>query len=94
MPKRIPQSLPQVNQYEQELAIQIGERVRSRRRELDLSQAQVRERMVEAHVFVSRTQLSRIENGEALPNAADIIGLCLILAVSPNWLLCGGEALG
>jgi transcriptional regulator with XRE-family HTH domain len=42
-------------------------------------------------VFISRTQYSRIENGEALPNAAELIALRAILDVSFDWLLLGAR---
>jgi transcriptional regulator with XRE-family HTH domain len=41
--------------------------------------------------LVSRTQYSRIENGEAIPNTAEVIALRKILGVSLIWLLEGEE---
>jgi len=89
MPKRM-QDLPE--EYltiQRELARAIGARVRTRREKLELTQEQVRVRMELEQVFISRTQYSRIENGEALPDAAELIALRTILDVSFDWLLLG-----
>ena len=89
MPKRI-QDLPEEYASSQRaLARGIGARVRLRRSELDLTQEHLRARMELAQVFISRTQYSRIENGEALPNAAELIALRTILDVPFDWLLFG-----
>ena len=91
MPKRI-QDLPE--EYlstQRDLARAIGARVRLRRGELDLTQEQLRARMELEQVFISRTQYSRIENGEALPDAAELIALCAILDVSFDWMLLGQQ---
>jgi transcriptional regulator with XRE-family HTH domain len=91
MPKRM-QDLPEEYSVSQRaLAQAIGTRVRLRRAELDLTQELLRARMELHQVAVSRTQYSRIENGEALPNAAEIIALKNILGVSFDWLLEGAE---
>src|SRR5262245_29038813 len=71
------------------LAQAIGARVRLRREELELKQEQLRAQMELEQVFISRTQYSRIENGEALPNAAELIALHRILSLSFEWLLLG-----
>ncbi|MBK9714548.1 MAG: helix-turn-helix transcriptional regulator [Kouleothrix sp.] len=89
MPKRM-QDLPE--EYlstQRELARAIGARVRVRRVELDLTQEQLRVRMELEQVYISRTQYSRIENGETLPNAAELIALRAILDVPFDWLLLG-----
>lgn len=89
MPKRIA-DLPEGYQSRlRVLAEAIGGRVRLRREELELTQELLRARLELAHVFVSRTQFSRIENGDALPNAAEIIALQRILDVPFDWLLLG-----
>lgn len=91
MPKRI-QDLPEEYQASRRaLAQAIGARVRVRRDELALTQEYVRARMELEHVAVSRTQYSRIENGEALPNAAELVALRAVLGVSLDWLLLGEE---
>lgn len=91
MPKRM-QDLPEEYLIHQRvLARAIGARVRLRREELDLTQEQLRARMELEQVFISRTQYSRIENGEALPDAAELIVLCIILDVSFDWLLLGDK---
>ena len=89
MPKRM-QDLPE--EYltiQRALARAIGARVRVRREELQLKQEQLRARMELEQVFISRTQYSRIENGEALLDAAELIALHTILDVSFDWLLLG-----
>lgn len=89
MPKRM-QDLPEEYLTHQcALARAIGARVRLRRSALALTQEQLRARMELEHVFVSRTQYSRIENGEALPVADELIALHRILGVSLGWLLLG-----
>ena len=91
MPKRM-QDLPEEYQTSQrELARAIGARVRMRREALDLTQEQLRVQMELAKVYISRKQYSRIENGEALPDAAELIALHRILDVSLDWLLLGEE---
>jgi len=89
MPKRI-QDLPEeylINQ--RALARAIGARMRLRRGELDLTQERLRARMELEQVFISRTQYSRIENGDVLPNASELIALQAILDVPFDWLLLG-----
>ncbi|NJN16479.1 MAG: helix-turn-helix transcriptional regulator [Oscillochloris sp.] len=89
MPKRI-QDLPAEYQINQRaLAQAIGARMRVRRTELALTQEHLRARMELAQVVISRTQYSRIENGESLPNAAELIALREVLGVSFDWLLLG-----
>ena len=89
MPKRM-QDLPEEYLTSQRaLAQAIGARVRLRRGELDLTQEQLRARMELEQVFISRTQYSRIENGEVLPDAAELIALRAILDVPFDWLLLG-----
>jgi transcriptional regulator with XRE-family HTH domain len=89
MPKRM-QDLPEEYlTHQRAIAGAIGARVRMRREELQLKQEQLRARMELEQVFISRTQYSRIENGEALPDAAELIALRTILDVSFDWLLLG-----
>lgn len=91
MPKRM-QDLPvEYGSTQRALAQAIGGRIRLRRTQLELTQEQVRTRLEFEHVFVSRTQFSRIENGEALLDAAEIVALQKTLGVSFDWLLEGRE---
>jgi transcriptional regulator with XRE-family HTH domain len=91
MPKRS-EGLPEAYaEYERTLASAIGARIRERRRQLKLSQESVRAQMELQNVYVSRTQYSRIETGESLPNAAEIIAFVKVLQVSCHWLLRGYE---
>jgi len=68
----------------------LGEVVRNRRRELGLSWA-----LEELGVRLPRSSLSRIENGQALPDAHQFAGLCRVLGLSPvallESLLAGGR---
>ncbi len=91
MPKRIRELPEEYISSQRTLAQAIGARVRLRRGELELTQELLRARMELEQVFISRTQYSRIENGEALPNAAEIIALRAILDVASDWLLLGEE---
>lgn len=92
MPKRM-QDVPEEYLTRQRATAQaIGSRVRLRRAELDLTQEHLRAKLELEQVAVSRTQYSRIENGEVLPNAAEIIALRAILGVTFDWLLLGSEA--
>jgi transcriptional regulator with XRE-family HTH domain len=91
MPRRIRDLPAEYQSHQRALAETIGARVRARRAALDLTQEQLRARMELAHVFVSRAQYSRIENGEALPDAAELIALHSILNISFDWLLLGAE---
>lgn len=93
MPKRIQDVPEEYVTGQRALARSIGARLRVRRSELDLTQEHVRVRMELEQVCVSRTQYSRIENGDTLPNAAELIALCTILGVSFDWLLLGIERL-
>ncbi|EFO79384.1 hypothetical protein OSCT_2732 [Oscillochloris trichoides DG-6] len=91
MPKRM-QDLPEEYlTHQRALARAIGERLRLRRTILDLTQEHLRARLELAHVYVSRTQYSRIENGDTLPSADQLIALRMILGVSFDWLLLGSE---
>jgi transcriptional regulator with XRE-family HTH domain len=91
MPKRIRDLPEEYLSNQRALARAIGARVRLRRSELDLTQEHLRARMELAQVFISRTQYSRLENGEALPNAAELIALHAILDVPFDWLLLGEQ---
>jgi transcriptional regulator with XRE-family HTH domain len=91
MPKRIRDMPEEYMSTQRALARAIGARVRVRRSSLELTQEQLRARMELEHVFVSRTQYSRIENGDTLPNAAELIALRATLGVSFDWLMLGEQ---
>lgn len=91
MPKRI-RDLPAEYLVDQRaLAQAIGARVRLRREELALTQEQLRARLELRRVYMSRTQYSRVENGEAMLDAGEIIALRAVLGVSFDWLLLDEE---
>jgi transcriptional regulator with XRE-family HTH domain len=71
------------------LARAIGARVRLRRSVLDLTQEQLRARLEFEQVYISRTQFSRIENGQAMPDAFELLGLHATLGVTFDWLVRG-----
>jgi transcriptional regulator with XRE-family HTH domain len=91
MPKRMRDVPVEYQVRQRSVAQAIGARVRVRRTELRLTQEHLRARMELEQVAISRTQYSRIENGEALPSADELIALRSILGVSFDWLLLGEE---
>ena len=64
-----------------ELAMQIGERLKSRRAFLGMTQAEL------AGEFITRNMLSQIENGTALPSLTTVMYLSERLSVSPDYFL-------
>lgn len=91
MPRRT-QGLPEhFRQHEELVAKAIGERIRQRRTQLDLTQDDLLARVEVNEVHISRTQFSRIENGHLLANAAEIVALAAALNVTCGWLLLGHE---
>jgi transcriptional regulator with XRE-family HTH domain len=92
MPRRIRELPVEYEAYERRLARQIGARLRERRRQLALSQEQIRARCEVAQVAISRTQYSRIEHGDSVPNAVELIAIHHALDVSLDWLLLGDAA--
>jgi len=66
------------------LSQQIGTHVRAARHRAGLSQAQVAEALhVPPRVF------SRLERGRLLPSLSTLVGLCGVLRVSVDFILCG-----
>ena len=89
MPKHS-QDIPEnFAEYERTLARAIGERIRQRRVYLQLRQENIRTKMELEGVYISRTQFSRIESGQSLPKASEIIALAAVLRISYSWLLLG-----
>src|SRR3712207_8835094 len=91
MPKRSEGVPEDYAEQRRALASAIGSRIRARRRQLQLSQDRLRAQLELEHVYMSRAQFSRVESGESLPNAAEIIALVKVLQVSCSWLLFGAE---
>ena len=91
MPRQSQHISSHFSEFEKILANAIGERIRQRRRKLKLTQENLRVKMELENVYVTRSHLSRIENGESLPVASEIIALCTVLNVSFRWLLLGEE---
>jgi transcriptional regulator with XRE-family HTH domain len=91
MPRRRQDIPEEYLNYQRDLAVEIGTRIRQRRTELGLSQATVREKMELSSVYCTRAQFSRIENGVFLPDAAQVIALSEVLGVSCSWLLTGKQ---
>ena len=88
--KRQTQDLPEEYESVQRVAGRaIGARVRLRRGALDLTQEQLRARLEFEQIYISRARFSRIENGDDLPDAAELIALRAVLGVSFDWLLLG-----
>ncbi len=92
MPRRIRELPVEYETHERRVARQIGARLRDRRRQLALSQEQIRARCEVAQVAISRTQYSRIENGDSVPSAVELIAIHHALDVSLDWLLLGVAA--
>ena len=89
MPKRSQDVSEENTVYERDLAKAMGERLRERRQQLGLSQEQVRTGLAVEQVHISRTQYSRIEIGESMLRASEILALVRILDRSCTWLLYG-----
>lgn len=68
--------------------MEIGERIKKRRKELQITQTQISEK-----IGISSGNLSGIESGKNLPSATALIGLSEILDVSVDWLLKGDSSL-
>lgn len=89
MPKRMRDVPAEYFASQRDLARAIGARVRTRREGLALTQELMRARLELEQVAISRTQYSRIENGEALPDAAELNALRSILGAPLEWLVRG-----
>lgn len=77
------------------LATAIGRRLSQARNGLGLSQQAVstRSAVLDADgVGISRATLSLYETGTNKPGAREILLLCEVLSISPNWLLFGSES--
>lgn len=64
--------------------IMIGQRIKDRRKELHITQAQIKEA-----TGISTGNLSEIENGHILPSSAALMSLSNILECSVDYLLFG-----
>lgn len=64
--------------------ISIGERIKNRRKELNITQIQIREA-----TGISSGNMSGIEAGKSLPSASALIELSKILNCSVDWILTG-----
>ena len=73
MPKRSQNISEEHSQHKRSQAQAIGARIRQRRKQLKLTQEDLRIRMEAEHIHVTRSQFSRIENGEILPDAGEVI---------------------
>src|SRR5690349_3097383 len=91
MPKRM-QDLPEEYASNwRSLARAIGARVRLRRGAPALPRGRLRARLEFEQANLSRTQFSRIENGDAMPDAFELLGLRATLGVSFDWLVLGKD---
>lgn len=64
--------------------MQIGERIRMRRKELHITQTQIQK-----ETGISSGNLSGIESGKSLPSATALVCLSEILNCSIDWILTG-----
>lgn len=69
---------------ELELKKEIGQRIKQRRIELDITQQQIQE-----ETDISTGNLSCIENGKYFPSATALLELSKILNCSVDWILTG-----
>lgn len=67
--------------------LSIGERIKTRRLELGLTQTDIYERC-----GITSGVLSRIENGKNVPSILIFYKLSQSLECSTNWLICGASA--
>lgn len=67
---------------------EIGIRIKSRRKELHITQAQIQE-----ETSISTGNLSCIENGKYLPSTTALIELSKILNCSIDWILTGKSSI-
>lgn len=65
---------------------EIGERIRLRRKELNITQTQIHK-----EIGISSGNISGIESGKVLPSSLALIGLSKILKCSIDWILTGHE---
>jgi ribosome-binding protein aMBF1 (putative translation factor) len=89
MPKQSRNIPRNYEQNKAKFAKEIGYRIRSRRIELGIKQETLRAKMELEGVYISRSQLSRIERGDSLPAAIELTAFSVILKVSYQWLLDG-----
>ncbi len=64
----------------------IGERIKNRRKELNITQLQIKE-----ITGISSGNMSGIESGKSLPSASALIELSKILDCSIDWILTGNS---
>lgn len=64
--------------------LSIGERIKRRRKELNITQVQIKE-----VTGISSGNMSGIESGKSLPSASALIELSKILNCSIDWILTG-----
>lgn len=62
----------------------VGERIRKRRKELQLTQEQIKN-----ETGISSGNLSDIENGNRLPSTPALLSLSKVLKCSTDWILTG-----
>lgn len=67
---------------------EIGKRIKSRRKELHITQTQIQEES-----SISTGNLSCIENGKYLPSTAALLELSKILNCSIDWILTGESSI-
>lgn len=69
---------------EKELKKQIGARIMQRRKQLNLTQAELAERLE-----ISDSQVSNIERGKYFPKMINIVKLCAILECNTDYIFSG-----
>lgn len=65
----------------------IGPRLRTARLKNNLTQQQLSAKLETLAVYVDRASISKIEQQKRIVTDYELLALCQILKVSPNWLL-------
>lgn len=91
MPERNEDVPKEYIEHEHAIAEAMGMRILQRRKKLRLTQEQVRIRVEAEGISMGAMTYSRVENGDRLLNAAEVIALSKALEVSYRWLLDGEE---
>jgi len=87
MPRRSGNLLKSHTEYKTKVGRKIGARINQRRTELNFSQEVLRSKLELENVLITRSRLSRLENGETLPDAVEVLALTKVLRVSLGWLI-------
>lgn len=91
MPKKYQGISSEYIAFRSTIAREISIRIHQKRLDEKFTQETLRARLEIERVHLSRSQYSRIENGEVVPDAVVIIALAKIFNVSVEWILLGNN---